>query len=66
MGTSRLPDLTDRKSLPYINAIIQEIHRFNPAVPLVTHGNSQEDDYNGMRIPKKTWILGNIWYELAY
>ncbi|KAJ7127113.1 cytochrome P450 [Mycena epipterygia] len=61
VGTSRLPDLTDRKSLPYINAIIQEIHRFNPAVPLVTHGNSQEDDYNGMRIPKKTWIMGNIW-----
>ncbi|KAJ7665043.1 cytochrome P450 [Mycena polygramma] len=61
VGTNRLPDFADRKSLPYINAIVQEIHRFNPAVPLVTHGNSEEDHYEGMMIPKKTWILANVW-----
>jgi len=61
VGTNRLPDLTDRQSLPYISAIIQEIQRFNPAVPLVTHSNSEEDTYKGMRIPKKTWIMANVW-----
>ncbi|KAJ7223155.1 cytochrome P450 [Mycena pura] len=61
VGTTRLPDLSDRRALPYVNAIIQEIHRFNPAVPLVTHGNSVEEEYEGMRIPKKTWVMGNVW-----
>ncbi|KAK7461270.1 hypothetical protein VKT23_008445 [Stygiomarasmius scandens] len=61
IGTDRLPSLTDRSELPYINAVVQEIHRWNPAVPLVTHGNSREDYYKGMRIPEKTWIMANVW-----
>lgn len=30
----RLPSFTDRQSLPYVNAILLEILRWNPAVPL--------------------------------
>ena len=30
----RLPCFEDRDSLPYVNAIVKEILRWNPAVPL--------------------------------
>ena len=30
----RLPSFTDRDSLPYVNAVVLEILRWNPAVPL--------------------------------
>ena len=30
----RLPSFSDREHLPYINAIVLEILRWNPAVPL--------------------------------
>jgi len=30
IGHGRLPEFTDRKSLPYINAIVKEILRYSP------------------------------------
>ncbi|KAI1787184.1 cytochrome P450 [Ganoderma leucocontextum] len=61
VGIDRLPDMHDRIALPYLDCVIQELHRFNPAIPLVTHSNSKEDEYLGYRIPKKTWIMANVW-----
>jgi len=61
VGKDRLPGLEDQQSLRFVDAVIQEIHRFHPAVPLATHSNYMEEEYNGHRIPKKTWILANIW-----
>ncbi|EIM81805.1 cytochrome P450 [Stereum hirsutum FP-91666 SS1] len=61
VGRDLLPGLEHRQSLRYVDVLIQEVHRFNPAVPLATHSNYQEEDYLGHRIPKKTWILANIW-----
>lgn len=34
VGHDRLPDFSDRESLPYISAIIQEVLRWNPVAPL--------------------------------
>lgn len=34
VGQDRLPDSTDRGSLPYVNAIISELMRWHPVVPL--------------------------------
>ncbi|KAI0746356.1 cytochrome P450 [Daedaleopsis nitida] len=61
IGRDRLPGLQDREALRYIDCVIQEVHRFNPAIPLVTHSNSKEDQYLGYGIPKKTWVLANVW-----
>lgn len=33
VGADRLPTFLDRSSLSYINCIVQEIFRWNPAVP---------------------------------
>ena len=34
IGTERLPTIKDRPNLPYVNALIKEVMRWNPAVPL--------------------------------
>lgn len=34
IGSDRLPSLADRASLPYINAIMQEVFRWHPIVPM--------------------------------
>lgn len=34
IGPGRLPDYNDRPSMPYINAIVKEVLRWNPVAPL--------------------------------
>lgn len=33
IGIERLPKLSDRESLPYVYALVQEIFRWNPSIP---------------------------------
>lgn len=40
----RLPSFADRGRLPYINAIVLELLRWNPAVPLGTYEEFCPDD----------------------
>jgi cytochrome P450 len=61
VGEDRLPDLLDESKLPYINAIIKELHRFNPPVPLMPRSPLEEDDYEGLTLPSKSWLFTNIW-----
>jgi cytochrome P450 len=37
VGLTRLPDFDDRPSLPYIEAILREMSRWNPLLPLGMH-----------------------------
>jgi cytochrome P450 len=34
VGNDRLPSLADRNSLPYVNALVSEIFRWRPVVPM--------------------------------
>lgn len=34
LGEDRLPTIDDRTSLPYVDAILREIYRYNPIAPL--------------------------------
>ena len=40
VGYDRLPNAQDKKNLPYVDAIVREVTRLNPAVPL---GESQSE-----------------------
>lgn len=61
VGTS-LPTTEDRANLPYTNAVVKEVLRWNPVTPLgVAHACTKEDVYEGYRIPKDATIIPNIW-----
>ncbi|KAJ6602647.1 cytochrome P450 [Mycena vulgaris] len=47
IGTSRLPQITDRDKLPFIDALIKETYRFHPVAPLIVHSPLQDDIYQG-------------------
>ena len=62
VGTEgRLPDFSDQPSLPYITAIVKELLRWHPAVPMgVPYRVLADDEYNGYYIPKGSIILPNM------
>ncbi|KAI0819582.1 CyP450 monooxygenase [Trametes gibbosa] len=62
IGRSRLPNLDDRDSLPYIHAVIKELTRWNVVGPIGLPRRCLEDDiYDGYRIPKGSIVIANIW-----
>ncbi|OCH88003.1 cytochrome P450 [Obba rivulosa] len=62
VGPHRLPEFSDRESLPYINAVVKESLRWQPVVPLgVAHATIADDEYNGYLIPKGSIIMANSW-----
>ncbi|KAG2004361.1 cytochrome P450 [Coprinopsis cinerea AmutBmut pab1-1] len=62
VGHGRLPHQRDRASLPYMNAIVKEVLRWNPVAPLgLPHMLSKDDEYNGYFIPAGTLVIGNTW-----
>lgn len=59
----RLPEFSDKESLPYISCIAWECLRWNPVTPFgLAHSVTEDDEYNGYRIPKGTTVLPNVWY----
>ncbi|KAK1231746.1 hypothetical protein PQX77_005130 [Marasmius sp. AFHP31] len=57
IGTSRLPKFKDGDHLPYIMAVV-----WQPVNPLcLAHLVTEDDEYKGYRIPKKSVIFGNAW-----
>ena len=65
-GQTRLPDFTEYKRLPYIDALVREILRWRPVAPVgVPHVASQDDIYNSYRIPKGATVLANL-YAIAH
>ncbi|EWZ79807.1 hypothetical protein FOWG_16135 [Fusarium oxysporum f. sp. lycopersici MN25] len=62
IGRDRLPTLSDRQSLPYVNALVKEVLRWHPVGPMcLPHTTSQDDVIDGYLIPKGAMILPNIW-----
>ncbi|KAI0822975.1 O-methylsterigmatocystin oxidoreductase [Trametes gibbosa] len=62
IGPDRLPEFSDRESLPYINAVVKEVTRWHSVVPLgVSHRVMEEDVYNGFRIPAGSILVPNAW-----
>uniref|UniRef100_A0A0W0EW71 Putative cytochrome P450 n=1 Tax=Moniliophthora roreri TaxID=221103 RepID=A0A0W0EW71_MONRR len=62
IGEDRLPEYSDRESLPFVECIMQEALRFYPAAPLgIPHRSLEDDFYNGMFIPKGTIMIANVY-----
>lgn len=63
VGTERLPGVADREKLPYIDAIVKEVLRWNPVAPMgLPHMTTEDDVCEGYLIPKGALLLPNIWY----
>ncbi|KAI0659807.1 cytochrome P450 [Cubamyces menziesii] len=62
VGPDRLPEHSDRPSLPYISAIIKEVLRWHNLVPLgMSHRCMEDNEYRGWVIPEDATILANVW-----
>jgi cytochrome P450 len=56
-----MPSWEDEISLPYVRALIKEIHRWAPIGSLgVPHATTQEDIFHGKRIPEGTVVFPNL------
>ncbi|KAK1223032.1 hypothetical protein PQX77_014109 [Marasmius sp. AFHP31] len=65
VGTGRLPDFDDREKMPFVNALIAETLRWNPATPTgVDHRALNDDMYEGYFIPAGATIVPNVWVVL--
>lgn len=65
VGPARLPDFDDKPSLPYLRAVILETQRWRPLSPIgIPHRCTEENEYEGLRIPKGTMMYPNLWYVL--
>ncbi|KAH6995360.1 cytochrome P450 [Ilyonectria destructans] len=63
VGKNRLPNLSDRDSLPYVDALVKEVLRWHPVAPMgLPHTSSQDDMIEGYAIPKGAMLLPNIWH----
>ncbi|KAL7278775.1 hypothetical protein ACG7TL_007784 [Trametes sanguinea] len=63
VGAHRLPTFDDFGSIPYIDAIVKEIFRWYPIVPiLMPHKLSEEDVYEGYHLEKGSFVMVNIWW----
>ncbi|KAF8590889.1 cytochrome P450 [Ramaria rubella] len=62
VGRERLPQFSDRPSLPYINAITKEVFRWFPVIPMaLPHVTTEDDMYEGYTIPAGSIVLANSW-----
>ncbi|KAL0575890.1 hypothetical protein V5O48_006090 [Marasmius crinis-equi] len=61
VGEKALPDLSNRESLPFVDAIAQEVFRWNTIGPIgIPHRAINDDIYNDMYIPKGAMVVANI------
>ncbi|KAF8555769.1 cytochrome P450 [Imleria badia] len=62
VGPDRLPEFDDRPSLPYVDAIIREVLRWRPVLPIGgPHAATESDIYRGYYIPKGAMVMANVW-----
>ena len=62
IGPDRLPELKDKKNLPYLEAIIAETLRLSSLAPLaLPHKATVDTTLQGYNIPKETTVLINLW-----
>ena len=62
VGKDRLPDFSDREDLVYIDAVVKELLRWAPPLPICLPNKLTQDDvYRGYFIPAGAMVIQNIW-----
>ncbi|EIN09172.1 cytochrome P450 [Punctularia strigosozonata HHB-11173 SS5] len=61
VGRQRLPTIADRAALPYTEALIMELMRWAPPIPLTSRPLSGDQVYDGYLLPKGSTVIANIW-----
>ncbi|XP_078581189.1 cytochrome P450 2U1-like [Branchiostoma floridae x Branchiostoma japonicum] len=62
VGRDRLPSVSDRANLPYMRALIDEVHRMSSFSPLgIPRMTADIVDIDGYIIPKETMVLTSVW-----
>jgi cytochrome P450 len=65
VGPDRLPSFVDRDSLPYIDALVKEVLRWNVVTPTgFAHCVTEDDIHDGYYIPKGSLVMPNVWFML--
>ncbi|KAF8810830.1 cytochrome P450 [Phlegmacium glaucopus] len=58
----RMPEFEDEEKCPYFVACIKEtLRRRPPTIMGIPHLADEDDEYQGMFIPKGSTIIGNVW-----
>ncbi|XP_033742980.1 cytochrome P450 2J6-like [Pecten maximus] len=61
VGSSRVPSISDKSSMPYYEAFITEVFRMGNIAPLsVPHGANKDIRFRGMVIPKGSTLIPNL------
>ncbi|EIW83510.1 cytochrome P450 [Coniophora puteana RWD-64-598 SS2] len=64
IGTTRMPALEDRQSLPLVDAVLGETIRWSPVVPFnIPHRVTADEVYEGFFIPKGSPHYREIFYD---
>ncbi|KAH8099592.1 cytochrome P450 [Cristinia sonorae] len=62
VGPSRLPEYEDLPNMPYLCAVMMEVMRWMPVLAFgFPHAVTDDDVYQGYRIPKGAMIVPNHW-----
>lgn len=62
IGAGGLPAFQDRQNLPYIEAVLKEVLRWNAVVSTgLPHVLCADDVVGGYFVPKGTLVIGNSW-----
>jgi cytochrome P450 len=64
VGRERMPEVKDTSvtQMPYLDALVKELLRFHPAVPMsIPHATMEDDMHDGYFIPKGATVLPNLW-----
>jgi len=62
VGSERLPGLSDKDSLPYVEAVMKEVFRWQMMTPIaVPHRLMEDDKYRGYHLPKGATVIPNNW-----
>ncbi|KAJ8509553.1 hypothetical protein ONZ45_g8289 [Pleurotus djamor] len=62
IGDGRFIEIGDRPSLPYVNALLLEVLRWRPVLPVgIARCSVKDDVYKGYHIPQGTIVIPNIW-----